>query len=96
MAETTEQHIKRIQDKLQQVLKRFAVLQKENQSLKEELNSNRRNSLQYQENAEQLKQKIEILKYSGGEMGDAEKKQFEKRINTYLKEIDRCIVMLGE
>ena len=29
-------------------------------------------------------------------MDEDEKKQFEKRINTYLKEIDRCITMLSQ
>ena len=28
-------------------------------------------------------------------MDELEKKQFEKRINGYIKEIDRCIAMLG-
>ncbi len=28
-------------------------------------------------------------------MDEAEKKQFEKRINSYLKEIDKCIAALG-
>jgi hypothetical protein len=27
-------------------------------------------------------------------MNETEKKEFEKRINSYLKEIDRCIAML--
>ena len=30
------------------------------------------------------------------EMGEADKKEFEKRINAYVKEIDRCIAMLGK
>jgi hypothetical protein len=39
---------------------------------------------------------VEILKYTNGaEMDQEEKKQFEKRINGYVKEIDRCIAMLS-
>ena len=34
---TTEQHLKRIQDKLHQLLKQYAAVQKENSKLKEEL-----------------------------------------------------------
>ena len=92
---TTEQHLKRIQDKVQQLLKQHTALQKENQSLKEELDSIKKEASQFQENSDSLKQQVEILKYSNGEMDDEDKKQFEKRINSYLKEIDRCIAMLS-
>lgn len=93
---TTEQHLKRIQDKIQQLLKQHIALQKENQSLKDELESIKKETSQFRENSETLKQQVEILKYSNGEMADEDKKQFEKRINTYLKEIDRCITMLSK
>ena len=92
----SEQHLKRIQDKVQQLLKQHNALQKENKSLKEELDHIKKDASQFQENSDNLKQQVEILKYSNGEMGDEDKKQFEKRINGYLKEIDRCITMLSK
>lgn len=91
----SEQHLKRIQDKVQQLLKQHIALQKENQSLKDELDGLKKETSQFKENSETLKQQVEILKYSNGEMTEEDKKQFEKRINTYLKEIDRCITMLS-
>ena len=91
----SEQHLKRIQDKVQQLLKQHIAMQKENQFLKEELDSIKKDASKFRENSDSLKQQVEILKYSNGEMGDEDKKQFEKRINTYLKEIDRCIIMLS-
>jgi predicted nuclease with TOPRIM domain len=91
----SEQHLKRIQDKVQQLLKQHIALQKENQSLKDELDGLKKETSQFKENSETLKQQVEILKYSNGEMTDEDKKQFEKRINTYIKEIDRCITMLS-
>jgi hypothetical protein len=45
---------------------------------------------------ERLRQQVDILKYSNVAMNESEKKDFEKRINTYLKEIDKCIVMLSQ
>ena len=93
---TTEQHLKRIQDKLQQLLKEHAAVIKENNKLKEELNSVRQKNLVQQKSADELKQQVSILKVSAGAMSEADKKEFEKRINGYLKEIDRCIAMLGE
>ncbi len=93
---TTEQHLKRIQDKLQQLLKQHAALQKENSKLKEELRAAKQKSVLHQKNADELKQQVSILKVSAGDMSDADKKEFEKRINGYLKEIDRCIDLLGK
>ena len=91
-----EQHLKRIQDKLLQLLKQYAVLQKENSQLKEELEKNKEQSLQQQQNVIYLKQQVDVLKLNAGDMKDADKKEIEKRINSYLKEIDRCIALLGE
>jgi chromosome segregation ATPase len=90
-----EDQIKRIQEKLRQLLKRQEILQKENSALKEELSHTNRQAIQHHEMIDRLKQQVEILKLSNGEMNGTEKKQFEKRINTYLKEIDRCIAMLS-
>lgn len=90
-----EQHLKRIQDKLQLLLKQHIALQKENQLLKEELKSNKQQLADCGEKVDHLKQQVEILKLSNGEMDENDKKQLEKRINGYLKEIDRCIVMLS-
>ncbi len=92
----TEQHLKRIQDKLQQLLKQYTAVQKENNRLKEELDAAQSKIEEQKKNGEELKQQVSILKLNAGEMSDADKKEFEKRINVYLKEIDRCIAMLGE
>lgn len=91
---TTEQHLKSIQDKLQQLLKNYAAMQKENVKLKEELADTQQKVTAQQKVTDELKQQVSILKLSSGEMNEAEKKEFEKRINSYLKEIDRCIALL--
>ena len=91
-----EKQLKRIQDKLQQVLKEHAALQKENLRLKEELDKNRTQSFANQQNIEDLKQQVEVLKITSGDWEEGDKKEFEKRINSYIKEIDRCIALLSE
>lgn len=96
MVTTTAQQLKRIQDKLQQLLKAHAALQKENQRLKEELRTASEKITGNQQQVEELKQQVSVLKVSAGSMNDADKKELEKRINGYLKEIDRCIALLGE
>jgi hypothetical protein len=91
-----EIQLKRIQDKLQQVLKDHSALQKENLRLKEELDKNRTQSFAHQQNIEDLKQQVEVLKITSGDWEEGDKKEFEKRINSYIKEIDRCIALLSE
>jgi cell division septum initiation protein DivIVA len=90
----SELHIKRIHDKLQQLLKQYVAMQKENKQLKEELDLAQQKVSAQQKIADELKQQVSILKLSNGEMNETEKKEFEKRIHSYLKEIDRCIAML--
>jgi len=92
----TEQHLKRIQEKLQLLLKEHAAVVKENKLLKEELSEAKQKVTTQQKSVDELKQQVSILKVSTGEMSEADKKDFEKRINGYLKEIDRCISMLGQ
>ena len=93
---TTDEHLARIRTKLQQLLKQQALLVRENQQLKEELDSLKKERQGFEQDLEDLQQKNEILKYSHGEMNEAEKKQMEKRLATYLREIDRCIALLGQ
>lgn len=92
----SEQHLKRIQDKLQQLLKQHTAVQKENNRLKGELQEAKDEIAAQQKNMDELKQQASILKMNAGEMNVADKKELEKRINQYVKEIDRCIALLGE
>lgn len=93
---TAEQQLKRIQDKLQQMLKQHTALQKENDKLKEEVESLKQKIVTQQQNTDELKQLVSVLKLNAGEMNESDKKEFERRINMYVKEIDRCIAMLGK
>jgi len=92
----TEVQLKRIQTKLQQLLKQHIVLQKENSLLKEELQGTKTQLAAREDSIDNLKQQVNVLRYSNGEMNDADKKEFEKKINSYVKEIDRCITMLSQ
>lgn len=91
-----ENQLKRIQEKLQLVIKQSSSLQKENLRLKEELEKCNRIGTEQQKKMEELKQQVEILKISSGEWNENDKKEFEKRINGYIKEIDRCISLLSD
>ena len=89
-------HIKRIQEKLQQLIKQHHELQKENNQLKKELEKSSKQTSQHQQTIELLKQQVEVLKISSGNWDESDKKEFEKRINQYIKEIDKCIALLSE
>ncbi|MEO6550757.1 MAG: hypothetical protein ABIN94_22325 [Ferruginibacter sp.] len=91
-----EEHIKRINQKLQQLLKQYHALQKENEQAKasiSELQLKRRNDL---ERISLLEQQAGILKSAAGQMGLEDKKLFEKTLDQYIREIDKCIVLLSE
>ena len=91
-----ETQLKRIQDKLQQLVKQHGAVQKENQQLKEQLESVTLQSQQIHKSMDELKQQVNVLKLNAGEMNDTDKKEMEKKINGYIKEIDRCIALLSE
>ncbi len=91
-----EVKIKTIQGKLQQVLKQYSVLEKENQRLEKELLKGNEQIGQQHATIELLKQQLEINKANSGSLNDRDKKEFEKRINSYVKEIDRCITLLSD
>ncbi|HVU55817.1 MAG TPA: hypothetical protein VHD83_12225 [Puia sp.] len=94
--EQLELQVRRIHDKLQQVLRQREAILKENYRLKEELRQLRQSEDQRVEQVDQLKQQVEILKVKKGEMPLEEKVLLEKRLSQYIREIDRCIALLAE
>jgi prefoldin subunit 5 len=70
-------------------------LQNENLRLKKDLEKSNKQILVYQQNIDDLKQQVEVLKITSGNWDETDKKEFEKRINNHIKEIDRCIAFLS-
>ena len=91
-----EDHIKRVSNKLQQLLKQYLFLQKENERLQESVKELKLAKEQETEQIARLQQQVSILKTSIGQMTETDKKIFEKQINQYIKEIDKCIGLLSE
>ena len=94
--ENLEAHIKLVNEKLQQLLKNHSALKKENTSLKEDLKKLQQKEDEYKTTLQELDQKVSILKAAAGQMNEADQKEFEKRINRYIKEIDKCIGLLSD
>ena len=95
MAEN-DNHIKLIQEKLAQLVKSYQFLQKENLSLVSLVASLRKKETEMRLEMELLNEKVQILKAASGKMAEVDQKEFEKRINQYIKELDHCIGMLNE
>jgi hypothetical protein len=91
-----ENKIKRIQEKIQQLIKNNEEVVRENQRLKKDIDKLLKQSTIYLQTIEGLKQQVEVLKISSGNWDENDKKDFEKRINLYIREIDKAIALLSE
>ncbi len=91
-----EQNIKRINTKLQQLLKNYQLLQKENNRQSELIKQLKETKEKDDQQLTALQEKISILKATVGKMNEADKKEFEKNISQYIREIDKCIGILSE
>jgi hypothetical protein len=91
-----EQNIKRINDKLQQLLKNYQLLQKENKKQSELIAALQQAREKDSQQISIMEEKITILKAAAGKMNEADKKAFEKNISQYIREIDKCIGLLSE
>ena len=93
---TIDQQFNSLNDKLQQLLRQYNRIQKENERLKQELEESRIKELQKQERMDELVQQVSILKITSGEMNEKDKREFEKKINQYIREVDKCISFLSQ
>lgn len=91
-----ENDIKRVNDKLQQLLRQYTALQKENDKLQALVKKSLEERENSQQQIEQLQQQVSILKTAAGQMNETDKKEFERKINQYIKEVDKCITLLSE
>ena len=91
-----EQHIKRINDKLQQLLKNYQQLQKDNERKGRLIDTLQQAKEKDMQQVNELQERVSILKAASGQMNEADKKEFEKNINKYIREIDKCIGILSE
>ena len=93
---TVEKQINDINKKLQQFIKRHEALQKENSMLSLEINECREKDKAGIEKINLLEMQASILKASAGKMNEKENSEFEKRINQYIKDLEKCMTMLNK
>lgn len=89
------QQILQVETKVQQLLKLYTESQKEVQRLSKE-NIQLKNSVEEKsKQIIQLQQKIEALRLTSVGLNDDVKKELDKRINGYLREVDTCLALLN-
>jgi len=92
--EELELQLANLQNKLQLLLKQSQHLIKENINLKNE-KEQLVNALNKKDDAiQKMQQQIDALKFNNV-MDEDEKKHLEKRIDEYLREIDKCLSILN-
>ena len=91
-----EENMKRINSKLQQLLKSYRFLQKENLQQGNLIESLQQQKQKDAEQLSTLKEQVAILKAATLQMNDVDKKAFEKSISEYIREIDKCINLLSD
>jgi cell division septum initiation protein DivIVA len=92
---SVDQQFNTINDKLQLLLKQHNRLKKENERLRQELEGQRQHTASAQQTIQGLQEQIALLKFASGDMNDQDKKEFEKKLNQYIREIDKCIAFLS-
>ncbi|MFM7510765.1 MAG: hypothetical protein ACKO33_03245 [Bacteroidota bacterium] len=93
---TLQIDLERIQQKLQQLVQYQQKLRAENQVLREQVAKSVEEKEILAVQISQLQEQIGLLKLNNGSLESQDKKEMEKKINQYIREIDRCIAQLGE
>ena len=91
-----EEHIKRINEKLQRILKNGRLLQKEVERQNKLINELQKAKENDSYRIENLTEQVILLKAASGQMNSTDKNAWEKNINQYIREIDKCINFLSE
>lgn len=87
--------LKNLQAKLQQLLKQYQLLQKENEQLKKQLELNKNYAANSHELNQSLQQKMVVNGLVHQQNNSADKVVLEKKIDKYLQEIDKCLLLLN-
>ena len=93
---TIDQQFNSLHDKLQLLLKQQSRLQKENEKLREELSEVKGREEQKLQRIDELEQQVSILRIATGDMNEKDKREFEKKISQYIREVDKCISFLSQ
>ena len=92
---TVDQQFNSVHEKLQTLVRQHGKLKKENKALRQQLEQQKKDNSELEGHIVELQNIVSIMKLAAGNMNDKEKKDFEKQINRFVKEIDKCIAYLS-
>lgn len=87
--------IVRIANKLKLLLKQQEQLRKENERLKTTVTAREQEIAALKETLATTDEKLSVMKASAGRMEGRAKQDFEKKINQYIKDIDKAIAYMN-
>jgi len=90
------QHIARINTKLQQLLKQYEALQKEQEKSRQLILALQQEKQTRETELADLHQQNQVLKASLQSLDPAEKKDLELKLTQYIKNIDKSIALLSQ
>ena len=91
-----DDHIKRINVKLQQLLKNYHLLQKDKERQRILITGLQAAKEKDKFQIAALQEQVNILKAAAGQLNETDKKDFELNISRYIREIDKCIGLLSK
>jgi predicted nuclease with TOPRIM domain len=93
---TEHQDIERIESKLNLLLGKLKNLKKENENLRKELEIRKNEQGTLKAKVDELSLKLSIQNPVNSGISKESRQALDKKINDYIKEIDRCIALLGD
>jgi uncharacterized coiled-coil DUF342 family protein len=90
----TLKNVDELYDKINQLLKSYDLLKKNNDKILEDLNSVKISLLNKEDEIKKLKEKYDSLKFSNVIYNQSDKKLAKKKIRKMIDEIDNCILNL--
>ena len=90
----TLKNVDELYDKINQLLKSYDLLKKNNDKILEDLNSVKISLLNKEDEIKKLKEKYDSLRFSNIIYNQSDKKLAKKKIRKMIDEIDSCILNL--
>ena len=90
----TLKNVDELYDKINQLLKSYDLLKKNNDKILEDLNSVNISLINKEDEIKRLKEKYDSLKFSNIIYNQSDKKLAKKKIRKMIDEIDNCILNL--
>ena len=91
-----QEQIGRLTAKVTRMLRERQSLERENERLRAELQEATSAGDALREKCGRLEQQLHMLRAATGELDETGRKELEKQLKHYIREIDRCITLLGE